>query len=211
VTITDTGYRKDEPDHFTVTVNVLPGTHHVRFLVDGQMTVSPDLPQTVDYGNNLVNYIEVTLDASAEAAGEAQQPQSLKPSLFMEGEDRKLKDRIVAPKALFSPQIPQYLLDFDQPEDSPVYPRAVRAIEKLPNPPVLPSFLGKPILNAATIMKDDNSVLNMPNHTTLNHLATSSIKDNVLAVSATTRYKNKVRLSSPLDTGSCYLPSAIYG
>jgi hypothetical protein len=157
------------------------------------MTVSPDLPQTVDYGNNLVNYIEVTLDASAEAAGEAQRPQSARPSPSIGGQDRKLRDRIVAPKAAFSPEIPKYLLDFDQPEDSPVYPRAVGAIEKLPSPPVLPSFLGKPILNAATLMKDDNSVLVMPNHTTLNHLATSSIKDNVLAVSATTRYKNKVR------------------
>jgi hypothetical protein len=43
-------------------------------------------------------------------------------------------------------------------------------------------------------MKDDNSVLIMPNHTVLNHLATSSIKANVLAVSATTRYKRKVSL-----------------
>ena len=41
-------------------------------------------------------------------------------------------------------------------------------------------------------MKDDNSVLNMPNHTVLNHLATSSIKNNVLATSVTTRYKRKV-------------------
>ncbi|KAJ0334793.1 hypothetical protein COL5a_000856 [Colletotrichum fioriniae] len=93
-------------------------------------------------------------------------------------------------------QIPKYLVDFDQPEDSPAYQYAVTAIEKLPTPPSLPGFLGKPILNAAVLMKDDNSVLNMPNHTVLNHLATSSIKNNILAVSATTRYKNKV----------CHLP-----
>jgi hypothetical protein len=40
-------------------------------------------------------------------------------------------------------------------------------------------------------MKDDASVLIMPNHTVLNHLATSSIKNKVLATSATTRYKRK--------------------
>jgi|SRR3569833_69536 len=39
---------------------VRPGTHHIRFIVDGQMQTSPDLPTTVDFGNNLVNYIEVT-------------------------------------------------------------------------------------------------------------------------------------------------------
>jgi hypothetical protein len=35
-------------------------------------------------------------------------------------------------------------------------------------------------------------VLIMPNHTVLNHLATSSIKNGVLATSGTTRYKRKV-------------------
>lgn len=61
-----------------------------------------------------------------------------------------------------------------------------------PAPPSLPMFLNKSILNGATPMKDDSSVLVMPNHTVLNHLATSSIKNGVLATSATTRYKKKV-------------------
>ena len=47
---------------FAKVVNILPGTHHLRFLVDGSMTISPDLPTTVDFGNNLVNYIEVSSD-----------------------------------------------------------------------------------------------------------------------------------------------------
>jgi hypothetical protein len=89
------------------------------------------------------------------------------------------------------------LLDFDTAEDSEEYRAAMSAMENLPGPPALPSFLGKPILNAATLIKDDNSVLNMPNHTVLNHLATSSIKDGVLAVSATTRYTSKVCYPSP--------------
>ncbi|EEY13952.1 conserved hypothetical protein [Verticillium alfalfae VaMs.102] len=134
-----------KPGVFSGTVHILPGTHHVRFLVDGIMQTSPDLPTTVDFGNNLVNYIEA--------------------------------------------------------EDSPSYQYAVTAIEKLPTPPSLPGFLGKPILNAAVLMKDDNSVLNMPNHTVLNHLATSSIKNNILAVSATTRYKSKRRDVAGAVTG----------
>lgn len=190
-------HREGQPGCFTVTCNVLPGTHHIRFLVDGQMLTSPDLPTTVDYGNNLVNYIEITLaDAEAHraaAAGQNAPPSAAKPSPSMEGQDRPLRDRVVAPLDQFSSAIPKYLTDFDQPEDSPLYQNAVSAIEKLPSPPSLPGFLGKPILNAATLIKDDNSVLGMPNHTVLNHLATSSIKNNVLAVSATTRYKNKVR------------------
>lgn len=161
------------------------------------MQTSPDLPTTVDFGNNLVNYIEVSAE---EALQQAQTTPSAEPAPSQPAKDAKEEQlpklprgKAVLPKESYHRDIPQYLLDFDQAEDSPAYQNAVAAIEKLPTPPSLPGFLGKPILNAATLMKDDNSVLNMPNHTVLNHLATSSIKNNVLAVCATTRYHNKVR------------------
>lgn len=168
------------------------------------MQTSPDLPTTVDFGNNLVNYIEVNPDDAkqqglsqaapkAAASGAAKADASQKEA----EEPKQPRGKAVLPPESYRGQIPQYLLDFDQPEDSPAYQYAVTAIEKLPTPPSLPGFLSKPILNAATLLKDDNSVLNMPNHTVLNHLATSSIKNNILAVSATTRYRNKV---SPLTS-----------
>jgi hypothetical protein len=189
-----------QPGVFAATINILPGTHHIRFLVDNQMQTSPDLPTTVDFGNNLVNYIEVNPDDAlpdeteapgkstakdGQASTQANQPAG------EQQENKKPKDREIPPPNVFHHKIPQYLLDFDLPDEHPLYQSAISAIDKLPNPPALPSFLGKPILNAATLIKDDSSVLNMPNHTVLNHLATSSIKNNILAVSATTRYKSK--------------------
>jgi len=178
------------------------------------MQCSKDIPTTVDFGNNLVNYIEVSADdiphdtpVSAEATAaatpvigsqsQAQGPLEQVESKAAEEESAKEakpppKTKPVLPPGRYSSQVPQYLLDLDKAEDSAAYQYAAAAIEKLPTPPSLPGFLGKPILNAATPMKDDNSVLTMPNHTVLNHLATSSIKNNVLAVSATTRYKRKV-------------------
>ncbi|KAJ6438644.1 Snf1 kinase complex beta-subunit Gal83 [Purpureocillium lavendulum] len=185
-----------KPGCFAATILILPGTHHVRFLVDGIMQTSPDLPTTVDFGNNLVNYIEVSPEdalpaqRSASKAGSETEGAS-RTSSQAKDQPRPPKGKAVEPPENYRRDIPQYLMDFDQPEDSGAYRNAVSAIEKLPTPPSLPGFLGKPILNAATLMKDDNSVLNMPNHTVLNHLATSSIKNNVLAVSATTRYHNK--------------------
>ncbi|KAH7166189.1 5'-AMP-activated protein kinase beta subunit, interation domain-containing protein [Dactylonectria macrodidyma] len=186
------------PGCFAATIHILPGTHHVRFLVDGIMQTSPDLPTTVDFGNNLVNYIEVNPDDAlqvipppsapkpeTEPAAKTHEEQPMPP------QPQQHKGKEVPPLESYRHPIPAYLLDFDQPEDSPAYQYAVSAIEKLPNPPSLPGFLSKPVLNAATLMKDDNSVLNMPNHTILNHLATSSIKNNILAVSATTRYRDK--------------------
>ncbi|CAG8962254.1 hypothetical protein HYFRA_00005307 [Hymenoscyphus fraxineus] len=198
-----------KPGVYRSFIHVRPGTHHVRFIVDGVMQCSKNLPTTVDFGNNLVNYIEVSADdlpkdtpVTQEAAGapvicpEDQVPPSKNPEVTLEDDDQSKaakapKTKQVLPPGRYSSQIPQYLLDLDKPEDSSAYQNAAAAIEKLPTPPSLPGFLGKPILNAATPMKDDNSVLTMPNHTVLNHLATSSIKNNVLAVSATTRYKRK--------------------
>lgn len=172
------------------------------------MQYSKHLPTTVDFGNNLVNYIEVSADdipkpntASEEAkpaGGESKTPDPSKKGEVKTGEDEKsetakpAKAKPVLPQGRFSSQVPQYLVDLDKAEDSAEYHYAAAAIEKLPSAPSLPGFLGKPILNAATPMKDDNSVLTMPNHTVLNHLVTSRIKENVLAVSATTRYKRKV-------------------
>jgi hypothetical protein len=155
------------------------------------MQTSPDLPTTVDFGNNLVNYIEVNPDdvLAKNAQNDAKQSADAKPEV------KKPIWREVPPPSLFSTAIPSYLLDIDVSDEEPTseYTHALRAIEKLPNPPALPGFLAKPILNAATLIKDDNSVLNMPNHTVLNHLMTSSIRNNILAVSGTTRYKDKVR------------------
>ncbi|KAG5977669.1 hypothetical protein E4U55_006634 [Claviceps digitariae] len=185
-----------KPGHFATTVYILPGTHHLRFLADGIMQTSPDLPTTVDFGNNLVNYIEVNPDALLKAKQEADlfkadTDADTSQTESQAKEPAKSKGKPVPAPESYASEVPQFLVDFDQPEDSPAYRNAVEAIEKLATPPSLPGFLGKPILNAATLMKDDNSVLNMPNHTVLNHLATSSIKNNVLAVSATTRYHNK--------------------
>jgi hypothetical protein len=201
-----------KPGVLRAVIHVRPGTHHVKFIVDTVMQCSPDLPTTVDFGNNLVNYIEVNPDdvprdapSSVEGTGTPAAPaddlgqnQSKRTaSKAAEAEKAKAakppaKTKPVLPPGRYSSQVPQYLLDLDKAEDTTAYQYAAAAIEKLPTPPSLPGFLGKPILNAATPMKDDNSVLTMPNHTVLNHLATSSIKNNVLAVSATTRYKRKV-------------------
>lgn len=103
------------------------------------------------------------------------------------------------PPANYTKDIPDFLRDLDRGEtekDKEAYLRAQRVAHNLPHPPSLPMFLGKSILNGATPHKDDASVLIMPNHTVLNHLATSSIKSGVLATSGTTRYKRKVSSQS---------------
>ena len=257
-------HRDKEKGGFSTVLQLKPGTHHLKFLVDADMTTSHDLPTTVDYTNILVNYIEVVAPlpesaekqapapaepmpipgaaltqgqvagtdesaaqsipfrteeqaaetgtsgagamsavAAAETPNSATAPdpeaqQSLSPAeKRREDEAQQLQKptRKTIPTATYTKQIPQFLLDLDtynNPNDER-FQRSSRVINTLPQPPSLPLFLGKSILNGNTPHKDDASVLIMPNHTVLNHLATSSIKNGVLATSGTTRYKRKVR------------------
>ncbi|KAI9847808.1 MAG: hypothetical protein M1837_001701 [Sclerophora amabilis] len=214
-------HRSEGRDGLSSTIPLPPGTHHLKFIVDGDMRTSDDLPTAVDYTNILVNYIEVsadsiptTSDSTAAQPGstddrtdppaQAHPPAGVHPPLVLPSTPTTKPSVAPAPpnatesltattaKAKsYTSKIPQYLLDLDAPEDSSAYGRASVAISHLPPPPSLPLFLGKSILNGSTPMKDDSSVLTMPNHTVLNHLATSSIKNNVLATSGTTRYKRK--------------------
>lgn len=198
-------------------VPITPGTHHLKFIVDGDMTTSNALPTAVDYTNILVNYLEVSLDDVPQpAAGVADEtkkpapipvqereappgiypPQTLPPTPELQpvkvAVPEPPKPKHAPSEKKYHSSIPRYLLDLDSPEESSRCARANAAANNLPTPPTLPMFLSKSILNGTTPMKDDSSVLIMPNHTVLNHLATSSIKDNILATSATTRYKQKV-------------------
>ncbi|UPX12460.1 galactose metabolism- protein [Ascochyta rabiei] len=193
-------------------VPIHPGTHHLMFIVDNDMMISDKLPTAVDYTNILVNYLEVSYDdvnnqpapagtdkpaatpALTEAQSAAQPPQDAPPpaAVVIKPSTADLPNtNLPEPTKRYHSKIPAYLLDLDAPEESSRFARANAAAGNLPTPPSLPMFLSKSILNGTTPMKDDSSVLIMPNHTVLNHLATSSIKDNVLATSATTRYKQK--------------------
>ncbi|EFO22217.1 5'-AMP-activated protein kinase [Loa loa] len=66
-----------------------------------------------------------------------------------------------------------------------------REFEKAQNPPVLPPHLLQVILNKDTPMQCDPNVLPEPNHVMLNHLYALSIKDGVMVLSATHRYRKK--------------------
>lgn len=206
----------------TAIIGFPPGTHHLKFIIDGEMVPSPDLPTTVDIHNVLVNYIEVIADEPPRGRREStQKPRAHPPNLFppnvlpeedeldsgeqtpeREGEPMEPADEEI-PIGDFRQLMPQALMDMELPEDDPRFRQAYKIINDTPGPPSLPLFLGKSILNGILPHKDDNSVLTLPNHTVLNHLATSSIKNGVLATSVTTRYKKKVALALASSFAPC--------
>lgn len=184
------------------------------------MVTSPDLPTAVDFNNILVNYIEISTDdiPKREARRESGQgttkqipiQASPRPDTHEqseqysgtvtpgEGDDFSSGTSEIPPEEMpegdFRQLFPQALIDIDLPEDDQRYKHAVRILSEAGNPPSLPLFLSRSILNAGPSVgvKDDSSVLAMPNHTVLNHLMTSNVRNGVLATSVTTRYKKKV-------------------
>lgn len=185
------------------------------------MRASDDLPTAVDFTNHLVNYIEVVADdiAGQRSRRESERamknmvpaglhpPQVLPPETVTDQQAREALEKDEGPEeepeeeipiGNFSDTVPQFLVDIEREDEDAEYQRAASVIADATTPPILPLFLGRSILNGTTPMKDDNSVLNYPNHTVLNHLATSSIKNGVLATSVTTRYKRKVKKLCPI-------------
>ncbi|PGH06644.1 hypothetical protein GX51_02272 [Blastomyces parvus] len=215
----------------TATLQLRPGTHHLKFIVDGIMSTSDQLPTAVDFTNHLVNYIEVSpepeelprlrresdrdrppkyaippglyppqalpetleLHPDHDSDGDYPSDSSETSSQHRHRQQQRQPPEEEIPPGDFRTIIPPFLTDIDgeAEEDGLRYQQAANVIGDATVPPMLPIYLSKSILNITTPMKDDSSVLVAPSHTTLNHLATSSIKNGVLATSVSTRYRDK--------------------
>lgn len=158
--------KQDDQDFFSATVQLAQGTHRLMFNVDGEWRTDDDgLPTATDSSGNFVNYIEVVqedLSLTREAPAAVEDP--------AESETTRK----------WTTTIPACMTASDELTRTPTV-----------QPPALPPHLEKVILNTSNEKKDDHSVLPQPNHVMLNHLAASSIRTGVLAVSATTRYRRK--------------------
>ncbi|XP_065103477.1 5'-AMP-activated protein kinase subunit beta-1b isoform X1 [Paramisgurnus dabryanus] len=67
----------------------------------------------------------------------------------------------------------------------------IKSEDRLRTPPILPPHLLQVLLNKDTGVSCDPTLLPEPNHVMLNHLYALSIKDGVMVLSATHRYKKK--------------------
>jgi hypothetical protein len=261
-------------------VNLPPGTHHIRYIVDDQVRITDDLPTAVDDQGSLANYVAIPYSphASPGSYGNSNVPPAQRHNSFWS----EASSSAAFPEK-WTNKLPQELLAAAREEE--VYLASLsNALHTQPAPhippaPVLPRHLDKLILNTRvatdrdsqhrerrrkptksrpsisqsgsdsgthsptnssqeaiipvttasgtdvsatakqthphamrpTALKfsssagsaskkldlarltDDASVLPVPNHVVLHHLSTSAIKNGVLAVADTVRYKKKVR------------------
>ncbi|KAG0272058.1 hypothetical protein BGZ95_000071 [Linnemannia exigua] len=197
---------------FSTILNLPPGTHRIKFIVDDEWKCSTELSAATDAEGNLVNFLEVADEEQDELEG---------------GYDTPVNG---SPVGSYTDQIPAYAISGDSTpsstpgsdallpltaisandghgtprsqgspgaKDSPSSTSSssskmfasTSSISNEP-PPGLPPHLEKVILNNVP-SKEDNSVLPVPNHVVLNHLYACSVKEGVLSISVTARYRKK--------------------
>ncbi|KIK99631.1 carbohydrate-binding module family 48 protein [Paxillus rubicundulus Ve08.2h10] len=236
-----------EDTSWSTWVSLMPGTHHIRFLVDEQWRLANDLPTAVDDEGTLANYVAVSISGltppqpTVVPATPAKQPVHVQVHSFWSsttsthgsmidtpfasdptGTSSKWTDQIPAGLVAAAREEEAYLAytaaaEYDQSGYANSHQPHVPA-PNIPPAPVLPRHLDKLILNTkagqpppstrgphlATPsqahtrlgldgpgLSDDASVLPVPSHVVLHHLSTSAIRNGVLAVGNTTRYRQK--------------------
>lgn len=291
-------YSSEATNEWRAWVPLMPGTHHIRFQVDGQVTTAEDLPTAVDDNGTIANYVAVPLSGntppSAFAAALAhptptkENPNNHLPpaistavgaSFFADAqananEDAAWTDRTPWQLECAAEEEESWLTHgqqaHSQPPQHPQAPSLPRHLEKLIMNQKMPSGTGSaragagvggsragpgggvsnnnrsgggatsgvgsvvggqlPVVTAsgtnlsagtsgggkgtssnntagvanfttkemytklvdAAGLADDGSVLPVPSHVVLHHLGTSAIRNGVLAVADTMRYKKKV-------------------
>ncbi|KAJ3090045.1 Protein kinase, AMP-activated, beta, partial [Phlyctochytrium bullatum] len=182
---------KSKADFTTVIDMPSNQTHRFKFIVDDEWKCSEDLPMASDPDGNLVNFLEV-LDEKGEKMNDGLD------ILAKDMEDPSfLSPLSESPPSSYTSHIPDYLNwhlqppPLQQPEPPPL-PQEY--------PPLLPPHMERVLLNTANAApssqtnigaRDDNNELPTPGSVTLNHLYACSIRDGVMALASTSRYRQK--------------------
>uniref|UniRef100_A0A8C7V304 Protein kinase, AMP-activated, beta 1 non-catalytic subunit, a n=1 Tax=Oryzias sinensis TaxID=183150 RepID=A0A8C7V304_9TELE len=149
---------------FVAIVDLPEGEHQYKFYVDGQWTHDPTEPVITSQLGTVNNIIQV-----------------------------KKTDFEVFDALMVDSQKSSDMSDLSSSPPGPYHqdPYVPKQEEKFKSPPILPPHLLQVILNKDTGISCDPALLPEPNHVMLNHLYALSIKDGVMVLSATHRYKKK--------------------
>lgn len=156
---------KSESDFYTI-VEVPLGTHQYKFLVDGQWHCSPKEPK-VCHESGAANNV-ITIKSSDCDVFEA---------LDFDSIGRSSGKRNCIPPGKWSQNIP--------PKTAP------NSGLLQTRPPLLPPHLLDTILNKQISSHCEPNMLPEPTHVVLNHLYTRSIKDGMVVLGVTHRYRKK--------------------
>ncbi|XP_020035765.1 5'-AMP-activated protein kinase subunit beta-2 isoform X2 [Castor canadensis] len=151
---------------FVAILDLPEGEHQYKFFVDGQWVHDPSEPVITSQLGTINNLIHVK--KSDFEVFDALKLDS------MESSETSCRDLSSSPPGPYGQEM--YVF---------------RSEERFKPPPILPPHLLQVILNKDTNISCDPALLPEPNHVMLNHLYALSIKDSVMVLSATHRYKKK--------------------
>jgi len=180
ITGTFNGWSRQIPMHrsgndFTYIHNLKRGKHAFKFIVDDEWRFAPDQPTVADIEGRINNFIDVTDFKPYTGDREFEKEKAAAEYGFMaDEEDSPIiegKDGADRDGEVFSQTMP----DMD---------------EYTKEPPPLPPHLRHIILNKPPQLQD-TAALPVPQHVALNHLYCTAIKDNMMVLGITQRYKTK--------------------
>jgi len=147
---------------FVALIDLPVGEHQYKFLVDGEHMHDEKLPTVSTKDGHKNNLIQIQQeDFDAFSA------------LDMDSKSTNIRHRRTGEKS-WGQDIPN-----------------VHSFENKAGPPILPPHLLQVILNKDTPLSCEPTLLPEPNHVMLNHLYALSIKDGVMVISSTQRYRKK--------------------
>lgn len=187
ITGTFNGWSRQIPMHrsgndFTYIHNLKRGKHAFKFIVDDEWRFAPDQPTVADIEGRINNFIDVTdfkaytgdrefeREKAAADYGYTGEPEG-DGDAASEGSDEMDGPRPDRDGEIFSHNMPD-LDDYTK------------------EPPPLPPHLRHIILNKPPQLQD-TAALPVPQHVALNHLYCTAIKDNMMVLGITQRFKTK--------------------
>jgi 5'-AMP-activated protein kinase regulatory beta subunit len=186
ITGTFNGWSRQIPMHrsgndFTYIHNLKRGKHAFKFIVDDEWRFAPDQPTVADIEGRINNFIDVTDfkpytgDKDFEKEKAAAEYGSR-----IEGEPETDETEISVMGGGGKPD-----------KDGEVFSHTMPDVDDYTKePPPLPPHLRHIILNKPPQLQD-TAALPVPQHVALNHLYCTAIKDNMMVLGITQRYKTK--------------------
>jgi len=181
---------------FVAMIELGEGDHEYKFLVDGQWItdpVAPTIENSTGIKNNIIHVQKEDFDAF-EAL-------DMDLATVTKAQSHKAaKANQLRPQTNFGQEMP--LLSGTISTSGGNESRSSQSS----GPPILPPHLLQVILNKDTPLSCEPTLLPEPNHVMLNHLYALSIKDGVMVLSTTQRFKRKyitTLLYKPMGTRTC--------
>ena len=179
---------------FVAIVDVPEGVHEFKYIVDGTETINTDSQKDENATNNIIHVKKSDFEVFEALAMDLASNTSSGPN----ASSNQSSFNSGSPPGDYGQHIPNHLKPRSS-ESSGSSGTATQPQQQQQGshhqsgagPPILPPHLLQVILNNPNVSAGDSTLLPQPNHVMLNHLYALSIKDGVMVLSCTYRFRKK--------------------